>query len=134
MSHPLEGVTRVINLTAASAGAGATDLDLRPAAGMVWELLMAVAYQDDGLRSQQWLMTDPDTTDGVLATNTAAGAYDRFQPGTGTVSTSPPAHIAAPFILTYNRYLTYRFDASAGAKNSVIYAVVKEYRGVSTEA
>lgn len=133
-SHPLEGVTRILNLTVASAGAGATNLNLRPAAGRIWELLFAMGYNDDGAVVHAWLMTDPDTAAGIISSLTASAAFDPLFLGLSTATSlvAQPVWFGPP-ILTYDRYLTYQFVASAGSKNGVIRAIVKEFRGVAAE-
>ena len=133
MSHPLEGVTRLVYVETASAGAGATSANLRPPAGMTWELLWAYAMQNDGAVPWGWYWTDPDITNQQVVGGTAAGAYEKVGfPSMVGVTENPIS--AAPLILTYNRYATYTFTASAGAKSSYIYAFVKEFRGVALES
>lgn len=131
-SHPLEGVTRVIIATTVSTGAGDTDVDLRPASGRVWEVLFARAYQNDGAVAQKWLFTDPDASDQEISGITATAAWVSFMLGCNSENAASSPFIAPP-ILSYNRYFTYRFTASAITKTGWIVAMVKEYRGIAAE-
>lgn len=130
--YELSGVTRRVSSTVASAGAGNTDLPVRPAAGCVWEVLMLYAYQDDGAVAQSWHWTDPDVSAGQLYGITgASGSYWHFVEGDDTASI--PSKIRGPVVVTYDRYPTFRFVASAGAKNATYVALVREWRGVPVE-
>lgn len=133
MTHPLEGATRFITATTASAGAGQTIVNLQPAAGCVWEIIWAWAFQDDGAVWHEWQGVDPDTTmtlTGVIA----SGANDALPLGPIIGGGDDPNYLVAPMVVTYNRYVRYWFTASAAAKNGTLRAVVREYRGVAVEA
>ena len=133
MSHPLDGVSRIINLSVTSVGAGATDLDLRPSAGMLWEVLFAVGTQNDGGVPCGWYMTDPDAVDYTVSEGTATGPWTVWYLG-GHAENAAMGALMAPVVLTFNRYLTFRFTASAGGKTGYVRALVKEFRGVAQEA
>lgn len=133
MGQPLEGITRYIVVTTASAGAGNTDTDLRPTDGCVWEVLWCVGLQDDGAVAHYFLWSDPDAADQELCGQTAGVAYDPLYLGMLRASSIFPPWMGAP-VLSYDRFLTYRFVASAGGKNGIVRALVKEYRGIVPEA
>lgn len=134
MTHSLEGVCRFVTATAASTGAGATDVDLRPAAGCAWEIIYAWAVQDDGAVAMKWLWSDPDVTDQTVFGSTGTANSD-WPFGQVSASLSyPQMTLAAALTLTYNRYLTFRFTASAASKNGYVSALVREYRGIHLEA
>jgi hypothetical protein len=100
---------------------------------MVWEVLWAVGFQDDGAVTHSWLWTDPDVADQDVCSMGAAGALHPLFLGAQTEKGNPFTFMGPP-VLTYNRYLTYRFVASAAAKNGCVRAIVKELRGVAMEA
>lgn len=135
MTHPLEGVTRFIVVTQASAGAGPTIVPLRPPAGCVWEVLYAYGYQDDGAVLCAWKMLDIDTAEDTLHSATV-GANAHLHLGTEGDGSDPTdaMYLRGPLFISYDRYLRYVFTASAGAKNGFVHAIVREYRGVSVEA
>ena len=129
----VDGVTKSVSVTGASAGAGAFTINLRPDKGCVWEVLLAYGYQDDGAVSQSWLMTDVDNGNVNLFTITgAANVHWHFGTEDDTAGSTQLAR--GPLILTYDRYLRFQFTASAGAKNSYIKALVREWRGLNVEA
>lgn len=131
-SHPLEGVSRIIAVTSTSVGIGNTDALLRPDAGKLWEVVWAAGTQDDGAVVCGWYMTDPDASDFTICGITATAAWKALHLGADIESSG--SDLAAPLVLTHDRYCTFRFAASAAAKHGYIRALVKEYRGVSTEA
>lgn len=133
MSHPLEGVTRVINLTSTSTGAGNTYVDVRPDAGKVWEIGMLSAMQDDGPVLQMWTITDIDTTNQIVQSITGA-ANTYWYLGTTDDTMDAVQKAVAPLVVTYDRYLRFGFTASAAGKNATVRGWVKEFRGLPTEA
>lgn len=133
MSHPLEGVLKVVEATAASTGAGTTYCDLRPPEGCVWEILYAWGKQDDGAVWVAWYISD--TKEGkanvLLAGDTGTSGVAYYLGAEDDVSTAVTFWNDIP-IATYQTYFRYGFTASAGAKNASIMAVVKEFRGVQS--
>lgn len=127
---PMDGITRMIVKTTASTGAGATDLQLRPPAGRMWIVHWGSAYQDDGAVVQTLLWTDPEQTITSICSMTAAAAFDTLF-FYGYNASAKSAHLLLPLRMTYNRYLTFRFTASAAAKNSTAIMLVEEYKGIN---
>lgn len=133
MSHPLEGVVKAVTNSTVSAGAGATDVDLRPPEGCVWEILHAWGKQDDGAVWCDWVIQDTKETiadqliggcTGAANTLLILGATDDAYSANRNFHGSP--------IATYQTYFQYRFTASAGGKTGIVGAVVKEFRGVQS--
>lgn len=131
-SHPLEGVSKLINLTVASVGAGATTINARPNPGCVWEVLFLKGTQDDGAVVQSWAFTDPDGTNSICNhTTTAAWKWLHFGAVAENADTLPIW--GGPLLFTYDRYATFSFTASAAAKNGYVIGLVREFRGVARE-
>lgn len=132
MSHPLEGVIRTLVITAISVGAGATNVNVRPDQGKLWEVLLATGRQNDGAVWNAWRWVGEGSDEEICEVG-AGGANQYLILGTFTSNASTTA-FSAPMIVTYDRYLRYQFAASAAAKTGTVHIVVKEFRGVAVEA
>lgn len=131
MSHPLEGVVKVVTATAASGGAGYVYVPVRPPEGCVWEIDALVGFQDDGAVTEGWYVTDTKesiTRQNMVTCTGAASTYLPFYALDDAVNSAQ--YLVRPFVVTYQTYVEFGFNASAGGKNGYIRAVVREYRGV----
>lgn len=131
---PLDGIITFKTGSQASAGAGSTDVVIRPAVGEAWEIIDLYTQQDDGAVYTRYLWTDPDVTLQTMWTCTSTGTSGKFHIGCDGDASTSIQKIQAPMVLTYDRYLTGRFTASAGAKTITWYAMVRVFKGLPVEA
>lgn len=115
-----------------SAGAGATVVNLRPAEqGTIWRVIWCTGEQADGAVSQGWYWTDPETPAGasLVSITGAANTPWPFCALDDVAGTSLPTHLDGGLFVTYDRYISFVFTASAGAKVGTIKALVEEQMG-----
>lgn len=129
MSQVLEGYYQLEKIIGTSTGATDTDVDLRPPAGEIWEIHYCFGKQDDGAVPCLWLWTDEAVTDEILSQITGSQNAP-LHLGAHNKEPSDLEHWYAPAIITYNKYFTFRFTASAGGKIGTIIAFVRKFRGV----
>lgn len=134
MSHPLEGITRFILLSTVSTGAGATTVDVHPDKGCVWEILYCFGWQNDGSIVCAWKMEDPDTAENTLHSATVAVNVHYHLGTEGNGAVTDQCYLRGPLIVTVDRWVKYIFTASAASKTGTVVAIVREYRGVESEA
>lgn len=119
-------------ITTASTGAGATSVNLRPSEqGTIWRVIWCTGQQDDGAVAQQWYWTDPENAAGIslCAITGAANTPWPFLALDDVPGTSLPTNFDGGLFVTYDRYLSFVFTASAGSKNGLIKALVEEQMG-----
>ncbi len=115
-------------VTAASAGAANTDVAFRPEAGEIWEVIWLMGYNDDGVAWAYWLWTDDVVTASEMTRKQSAASYDYLNIGNNTMNQGPG--LIGPLWVTYTSYPTYRWTASAGAKNGTVKGLIRVYRGM----
>lgn len=126
------GAPKLLAFTTVSVGAGNTDLSVRPDQGKLFVVKWGYATQDDGAVVQSWLWKDPDLGAAQsIGQMTAAAAWDPFNLF-GYHASLKSVHFLLPMVLTYNRYLIFRFAASAIAKNSYAYIMGEEFSGLES--
>lgn len=125
----LSGRIKVVSLTVPSGGAGTTYVAIRPPnEGVQWEIIWAIGQQNDGAVSHGWHWLDPENALGVELC-AVVGAADVPLP-LGALDSDLANVSMGPWWATYDRHPSYRFEASAAAKNGKITAIVIEYLGV----
>jgi len=115
------GVPRVLAITKGSGAGGDTILDVRPAAGEMWDFYFLRASTDDAARDGSWLARDEDTP--LTATLYSwVGATSRY------LYADLPS-LRSPLRLTYSSYVQVKFLAMAGAKTITANIMVERILG-----
>lgn len=109
-----------------SAAAGSQTIDLRPAAGKRWLIILAMGYHDDtSSRSGHWQVYDGVNT--MARKNISLAASIMCSPYLDTdVSTGLTMDMPFPFILTRDVYLQWTVASLGTGKKCYIKALVME--------
>jgi len=125
----LNGRMKVFVASTDSVGVGKTDVAIRPPGpGIEWKIIWAIGKQYDGAVIHGWTWTDPDNPAGLILYQ-ITGALEVPLP-LGAMGELLPSISMGPWWATWDRYPSYHFNASAGAKNGLIVAIVVEHVGV----
>lgn len=123
----LNGHPRVVYVTGASAGAGATTVSLRPDAGKIWKILLCNGYHGaGGNRDSAWFGTDPENPGGVqLSPTVSLATAARFVLGSVAANTVPLVFEA--WWATNYHYFSFLWTAVGAGENGYVVAEVLEY-------
>ncbi len=126
---PLNGRMRVVERDTVSTGAFTTGVPIKPLGEDVeWEIIWAIGKQNDGVVSHGWHWYEPETPAGAELYATV-GALNVPIP-LGAMSNGGPNVSMGPWWATWNRFPSYRFEASGAGKTGKILAIVIEHVGV----
>jgi len=124
------GKVRVISATFTAVGAGASQVDLRPADGKQWEILYAVAYHADAAAVVcDWVFSDVDSGGAVGLAGGGISINPSVIHPLGAIVSGGPTQCLGPIKSTRGRYPSFVFVASAAGKVGTIRAIVLEYAG-----
>ncbi len=124
----LNGRMRAIEIEETSLGAVRIFVPLRPlGVGIEWEIIWAIAKQNDGAVLHGWEWFDPENPEGVELYG-VTGVLNVPLP-LGAMDSDLPNVSMGSWWATDRRYPCYRFDASAVDKVGKIIAIVIEHIG-----
>ncbi len=124
----LNGRMKVIERDETSELAITIHVPLRPlGVGIEWEIIWAVGKQNDGAVVHGWDWYDPENPTGVELYGVLGDANISLP--LGAMGSDLPNVSTDNWWATYNRYPSYRFEASAADKVGKVIAIVIEHIG-----